>query len=78
MSFSFGSSHLRIGLVLNPAPNFTLKPSRPGFGRAAEPPLAEQYSLGVMLVAVRSRELVLVAATIMPLFASARGYRPRS
>jgi hypothetical protein len=36
-------------------PNSTLKPSRPVFGRAAEPPLAEQYSLGVTLVASRSR-----------------------
>jgi hypothetical protein len=34
-------------------PNSTLKPTRPVFGRAAEPPLAEHYSLGVRLVAVR-------------------------
>jgi hypothetical protein len=63
---------------LPPPPNSTLKPSRPVFGRAAEPPLAEQYSLGVRLVAVRILRGMFVAATTPPLFASPRGHRPRS
>jgi hypothetical protein len=40
--------------------------------------LAEQYSLGVRLVAVRSCRSLLVAATNPPLFAPLRGHRPRS
>jgi hypothetical protein len=59
-------------------PNSPLQQSRPVFGRAAEPPLAEQYSLGVRLVAVHFLRGSSVAATILPLCASPRGHRPRS
>jgi hypothetical protein len=55
-------------------PNSTLKLSRPVFGRAAEPPVAEQYLRGVRLVADRFRRDAFVAATTLPLFASPRGH----
>jgi hypothetical protein len=61
-----------------PPPNFTLKPARPGFGPAAEPPGPNTRASASCWLQVACRCPAVYAATIMPLFASPCGYRPRS
>ena len=56
------------------APNYTLKPSRPGFGPAAEPPWPNSTCTASRRLQIGASS----AAAAVPLFAQPRGPRPRS